>query len=98
VPLIAIYELFTIRRAQRGEAYVREKEFFREQLALINEVYPDKITLTVSEAAKILGVERRTVVRLIERKRLPASNVCKGKRYKVYLIPKTAVARFASGE
>lgn len=77
---------------------MREKNDYRELLALLDDIYPNKIMLTVAETAQVLGVERRTVVRLIERKRLPASNVCKGKRYKVYLIPKTAVARFASGE
>lgn len=74
-----------------------EKKFFREQLALINEVYPTKITLTVEETAQILGVERRAIVRLIERKLLPATNVCKGRKNKVYIIPKTAVARLAAG-
>lgn len=76
---------------------MREKEFFREQLALINDRYPTKITLTVEETAEVLGVERRAVVRLIERKMLPATNVCKGRKNKVYIIPKTAVARLAAG-
>lgn len=77
----------------------REKANYREQLALINDLYPDKITLTVPEAAQVLGVDRRTVRAMIERKcnPLPAQIVGKTNNKIRYLIPKTAVARFSAG-
>lgn len=75
---------------------MREKKDYREQIALINDIYPTKITLTVAEAADILGIDRRTVKALIEKKKLAASQVG-GRKNKIYIIPKAAVARFASG-
>ncbi len=79
---------------------MREKEYFREQLALINDIAPGKLTFTVPEVAKLLGVDVRTVRALIERKNnpLPAQNVGRGSKYKTYLIPKTALASFTAGE
>ncbi len=78
---------------------MREKEHYREQLALINSQYPDKVTLTVAEVADILGVCPRTVKAMIERKRnpLPAQNISTGNKQKIYIIPKTAVASFSAG-
>lgn len=78
---------------------MREKEHYREQLALINEQYPDKIMLTVAEASAVLGVCPRTVKAMIERKRnpLPAQNIGTGNKQKIYIIPKTAVASFSAG-
>lgn len=75
---------------------MREKKDYREQIELLNSIYPGKITLSVVETAEVLGLNRRTVTALIERKALPATQIG-GNKYKVYLIPKAAVARFASG-
>jgi excisionase family DNA binding protein len=77
----------------------REKVNFREQLGLLNDLFPGKITLTVSEAASVLGVDRRTVRAMIERKYnpLPAQIVGKTNNKTRYIIPKTAVARFSAG-
>lgn len=44
----------------------REPEGYRETLALIREIYPDRIALTRAEAAKILGCSERTVQRKSE--------------------------------
>lgn len=76
----------------------REKVNFREQLGLLNDLFPGKITLTVSEAASVLGVDRRTIKAMIERRYnpLPATNVGKGNN-KIYLISKTAIARMTGG-
>ena len=75
----------------------REKQDYREQLALISAVFPGRINLTVAEAAKALGVDRRTVKALIERRvdPLPATRVGNGKTNKTYIIPIASLARFS---
>lgn len=74
----------------------KEKRDYREQLALISEICPGKATLTVAETAGLLGVDRRTVKALIERRHEPlkALNVGIGGKNKIYIIPVTALARF----
>jgi hypothetical protein len=78
---------------------MREKEHYREQLALINERYPGKVMLTVTEVSEVLGICPRTVKAMIERKRNPlaAQNIGTGNKQKIYIIPKTAVASFSAG-
>ncbi len=44
----------------------RETEGYRENLALIREIFPERIALTRAEAAKILGCSERTVQRKTE--------------------------------
>ena len=75
----------------------REKEFFRENLARLDELYPGKDYLSVEEAAKYFGVERRAVTARIERRvnPLPAVDFGKGGKNRVYRIPKLALANFA---
>jgi excisionase family DNA binding protein len=75
---------------------MREKDGYREQLARIAEVYPNRVALNVQEAAQILGVDRRTVVKLIQSKKLVATNISSGTN-KRYIIPVTALARIAAG-
>lgn len=74
-----------------------EKNNYREQLGILNEMYPGKVALSVGEVAILLGVDRRTVTSMIVKKRLPATNVSLGKKNKVYIIPISAVARFSAG-
>ena len=73
----------------------REKEFFRENLMKIEEMFPGKGMLTVIEVAKWLNLDRHKVSRLIREKRLPAANVGVGKN-NVYRISVEALARFSS--
>lgn len=76
---------------------MREKEGFRDQIERLSSIYPDKITLSVVEAAKVLGVDKRTVLLLIQKKKLAAMDVSKGEKNKRYIIPITAIARMAAG-
>lgn len=76
---------------------MREKDGYRDQLARLNELYPNRVTLSVSETAKALGIDRRTVVRLIDAKKLVAMNIGERGKNKRYIIPLTAVAKFAVG-
>lgn len=41
----------------------REKAAFRDTIAALNEMYPDKGTLNKGEVARFLGVNRSTVYR-----------------------------------
>lgn len=76
---------------------MREKDGYRDQLTHLNELYPNRVTLSVSETAKALGIDRRTVVRLIDEKKLVAMNIGERGKNKRYIIPLTAVAKFAVG-
>lgn len=76
---------------------MREKVGFRDQIERLSSIYPDKIALSVIEAAKVLGVDKRTVLVLIEKKQLAAMDVSKGEKNKRYIIPITALARMAAG-
>ena len=72
---------------------MREREGFRETLALILEKYPNKTMLSVSEAARCLGCDRRTVTKIIESKKLPAVNIGLGS-YNVYRISTHNLANY----
>lgn len=76
---------------------MREKQGYREQIERLAEIYPGKITLSLSEAASALGIDKRTVVTMIEKKKLAATDISAGGKNKRYRIPITAVARFAAG-
>lgn len=75
---------------------MKEKKDYRDQLALISAVFPGRINVSVAEAAKALGIDRRTVKALIERKvdPLPATRIGRGKVNTTYIIPIAALARF----
>lgn len=78
----------------------REKDGYREQLELILELYPGRVSLTVGEAAKILHCDARAVKAAIMRKvdPLPAQNIAKsGAMNKRYMIPVTALAKWSIG-
>ena len=57
----------------------------------------DMKLLTVEEAAKILGVSRRTVTKMIETKRIRAQNVGFGEERKFYRISPTELLRIKVG-
>jgi excisionase family DNA binding protein len=75
---------------------MREKRGYRELIEHLNEMYPNKISISVIEAAKALGVDRRTVLVMIERGKLSAMNVSVSKN-KRYIIPITAIAKALAG-
>lgn len=66
----------------------REKEDFRENLALLKELYPGKVTITIQEACTLLGRDKRS---LLGDRAFPTQKV--GGRY---LVPLVALARFLS--
>ena len=76
---------------------MRVKEGYYEQIERIAEIYPDKVTLSVSETAKVLGIDRRTVISLIQQKKLAATDISTGKCNKRYIVPVSAVAKFSVG-
>lgn len=71
---------------------MREKQGYRELIERISTIYPDKVSLSVEEAAKVIGVDRRTVTRLIETRRLQATNLSTGTNNK-FKIPVTSIAK-----
>jgi len=52
--------------------------------------------LTVEEVAKILKVDRRTVTRMIESRKLPARKVGGGKEKSFYRVMKSDVSKFGN--
>jgi excisionase family DNA binding protein len=76
----------------RGADMPKEKNGYRENIAILNEMFPGRNGLGVNEAAAYLGVDRRTVLRLITKNILPAIDVGCGK-YKVYRVSKYDLAK-----
>lgn len=74
-----------------------EKEGYREQLAELKGLFPGKIALTVQEVAKVLGVDRRQVNRLIRDRKIAATNLNATKTNRRYVISLTTLARFLAG-
>lgn len=72
---------------------MREREGFRETLAMILERYPGKTMLSVEEAAICLGCDRRTITKIIERKKLPAVDIGLG-NYRIYRISTHNLANY----
>lgn len=77
----------------------RELSGYRDLLELIRDMYPERTALNVEEAARALGVHRQTITAAIMRRSnpLPAQNISKGQKYKTYIIPITALARWQCG-
>jgi excisionase family DNA binding protein len=76
---------------------MRDKQGYREQIERLAEIYPNKITLSLTETASALGIDKRTVLVLIEKKKLPATDISNGSKNKRYIIPITAIARMVAG-
>lgn len=64
----------------------REKERFREQLELLQSMYPGVVAVDIKTCEKITGCNRHT---LMNDKTFPAKKVC-GK----YIVPLVALARW----
>ena len=74
---------------------MREKEGYRDNLALICEAFPGKKMLTVEEVADYLGCHRQTITSLIESGKLVAVDIGTG-RYSHYRVPIREVARLSA--
>ena len=74
---------------------MREKEGYRDNLALICEAFPGKKMLTVEEVADYLGYHRQTITSLIESGKLVAVDIGTG-RYSHYRVPIREVARLSA--
>ncbi len=75
----------------------REKIDFRETLGVLREMHPGRLSLSINEAAKAVGVCAKTLTRAIDRGDLPAQNVGHGKVNKTYIIALPALARWSVG-
>jgi excisionase family DNA binding protein len=75
---------------------MREAEGYREQIEIISMIYPGKAALSVAETAKVLGIDRRTVSRLIQTKKLLATDISSGTKKNTYIIPVSAIAKMTT--
>ena len=71
-----------------------KNEAYREHLAELNRKYPDKMTLTMEECAKELGVSKRTISRRVADKKNPLPATKKGRGY---IFTKVNLAMYMSG-
>lgn len=74
---------------------MREKEGYRENLALLSEAFPGRKMLSVEETADYLGCNRKTITSLIESGKLVAIDIGTG-RYSHYRVPIREVARLSA--
>lgn len=72
-----------------------EKAGYRDQLALLREIFPDRITLSPTEVARALGWDVRTVRAAIDRKVNPIPSQ-KQSPARV-TVPITGLARWLCG-
>ena len=75
----------------------REKTDYREALAVLRELHPGRLSLSIAESAKAPGVCTKTLTRAIDCGALPAQNIGKGKVNKTYIIALPALARWSIG-
>ena len=73
-----------------------EKADFRENLALLREMFPGKVSLTVSEVAGVLGLDIKTVYGAVARRSDPMPCIKAGQ--KRILIPLPGLARWMCGK
>ena len=86
---------YTVRRYRReGPEMPRELEGYRETVALIREIYPERVALTRAEAAKILGCSARTLQRKTE---IPCVTVDQTVRYPVHDLARWITRKAAGG-
>lgn len=73
-----------------------EKVGYRENLEMLREMYPGKVSLTVAEVAGAMGLDIKTVYNAISRRYDPLPHVkCGEKRI---IIPIPALARWMCGK
>lgn len=75
----------------------REREGYRDALMVLRELFPDRVGVSVSEAAKAVGVCTKTISKAIDCGALSAQNIGKGKVNKTYMISLPALARWSIG-
>lgn len=68
---------------------MREKEGFREQYAVLKELFPDRETISLDETCAVLGISRRAASSEIKKGNLRARQV--GLKYR---IPLMGLARY----
>ena len=76
---------------------MRDKQGYREQIERLADIYPNKVALSLTEAASALGIDKRTLLVLIDKKKLPATDISNGSRNRRYIISVTAIARMMAG-
>jgi excisionase family DNA binding protein len=77
---------------------MREKQEYRDILAEIKIDFGDIKMLTVQQAAELLQCDRRTIVALIESRKLTAVDIATTGVNKQYRIPAASLARFITKE
>lgn len=55
----------------------REKECFRDNLERLDAKFPDKELLSMAEAERCLGIDRRTISKIVGGKILPGNKISK---------------------
>ena len=65
---------------------------YRENLQMLNELFPDRVSIDVEECAKVLGVNVKTVYNSINRVHNPLPSVVVGNRKR--MIPIARLARW----
>ena len=68
---------------------MREKQSYRDNLVLLEQLYPDRATLTMADTAVVLGVDYKTIQR--HRPTMPFVRIGRS-----YLISKADLARYIS--
>ena len=75
----------------------KQKAGYYELLEMIERKYPNKCFLKPGEAAEVLSCNIKTIKAAIARRfnPLPAKNVGRGERNKIYIIPVTELINWA---
>ena len=72
-----------------------EKIDYRENLALLRDMYPGKVSLSVGEAAVVLGLDVKTIYGAVARKYNPLPHMKVGQKRILIAIP--GLARWMCG-
>ena len=69
-----------------------EPKGYRENLEVIQEQFPDRISINPDECARVMGVDRKTIYAAIRKKTNPLPTIRLGSRG--YQIPVSRLARW----